>query len=173
MKIKFSAVLDKFASMGEKTGWTYLKVPQKISDKLMPGRKLSFRVKGRIDQHLIEHVALIPFGGGDFIMAINATMRKATGKKKGDKVELELEVDHKITKLNAEFLECLEDEPSAEKHFKSMPPSHQQYYSNWIDSAKTEATKIKRISLAINTLSKGMNYGEMIREGRKLKGEQE
>src|SRR5688572_5932779 len=106
MKICFSTTLEKFASMGEKTGWTYLKIPKKVSEKLMPGRKLSYRVKGRIDNHLIDHVALIPFGGGDFIMAINATMRKATGKKKGDKVELELEVDHKITKLNAELLEC-------------------------------------------------------------------
>ncbi|MER3497762.1 MAG: hypothetical protein C4308_03545 [Chitinophagaceae bacterium] len=57
----------------------------------------------------------------------------------------------------------LEDEPSAKKFFATLPPSHQKYFSKWIDDAKTEPTKIKRIASAINVLSKQMGFGEMLR----------
>ena len=75
--VQFSAVLKKFKDKGEKTGWTYIDVPGKITEMLKPGNKKSFRVKGKLDNHSINGVALLPMGGGEFIMAINAEMRKA------------------------------------------------------------------------------------------------
>jgi hypothetical protein len=163
MRISFNAKLEKFASMGEKTGWTYFVIPKKAAEKLIPGRKTSYRVKGKIDNYKIEFVAMIPFGEGNFIIAFNATMRKGTGKKFGDSISLELEVDLFVKEIDTEFLECLAFEPEAMAFFDAMPPSHRQYYSNWISSAKTEGTKTKRIALAVNTLAKKMNYGEMLR----------
>src|SRR4051812_6296220 len=44
--IKFSAILLQFAEQGEKTGWTYIQVPVEITQKLKPGNKRSFKVKG-------------------------------------------------------------------------------------------------------------------------------
>jgi len=163
MKIIFTATLEKFASQGEKTGWTYISIPKKVAGKINPGVKRSFRVKGKLDEHPIKFVATVPMGEGNFIIAINATMRKAIGKQKGEKVEVELELDKAKITINKEFLECLADEPAALKEFNKMPPSHQHYYSKWIESAKTETTKTKRIALAVDTLAKKMNYGEMIR----------
>jgi len=163
MKIIFTAILEKFASQGEKTGWTYISIPKKVAEKINPGVKRSFRVKGKIDEHPIKFVATVPMGEGNFIIAINATMRKAIGKQKGEKVEVELELDKAKIAINKEFLECLADEPAALKEFNKMPLSHQHYYSKWIEGAKTEATKTKRIALAVDTLAKKMNYGEMIR----------
>ncbi|MFZ1528379.1 MAG: YdeI/OmpD-associated family protein [Ferruginibacter sp.] len=162
----FTAVLDKYGDMGEKTGWTYFTIPARIAEKLMPGVKKSFRVKGKIDAHAIKQVSLLPIGGGDFIMPVNATMRKAIRKKKGDKIELMLEADKEEIKINAELLECLADEPAALKQFNSMPLSHRKYYSKWIETAKTEATRTKRIALAVSSLAKKMDYGEMLRSQR-------
>ena len=168
MKIAFSAVLKQFAEHGEKTGWTYLEISQKFADKLQPGVKKSFRVKGSIDACKIKQVALMPMGDGNFIMPVNASMRKAIHKQKGDTVELVLEFDPSELKLSQDFLTCLADEPGAQEYFSSLPKSHQQYYSKWIESAKTETTKIKRIAIVVNGLARHMDYGAMLREQRDL-----
>lgn len=168
-KIFFTAAIKKFGAQGEKTGWTYIDIPQKIATQLYPDNKKSFRVKGTIDAHEINSVALVPMGEGDFIMALNVTMRKAIRKQKGDTVEVKIELDKREQKISEDFIACLNDDPAAMDFFSKMTPGHQRYYSNWIDSAKTEATKIKRIALAVSTLAKKMNYGEMIRSQKKDK----
>jgi hypothetical protein len=167
--IIYSTPVLKFEKQGEKTGWTYIEVPEKIARQLKPGSKKSFRVKGKLDDYKIEQVALIPMGGGDFIIPFNAAMRKGTGKRKGAVLKVQLQEDKKEYQLNAEFMECLEDEPAALDFFKTKSASYQRYYSKWVESAKTEATKTKRIALAISSLAKKMEYGEMLRSQRLLK----
>lgn len=161
--IKFTAILKKYADQGEKTGWTYIEIPANIAGKLKPGNKKSFRVKGLLDEFPIEQVALMPMGDGDFIMPFNATMRKGTGKRQGAAVKVQLEADDAGFELNDEFVACMEDEPQAMAFFKSLAPGHQRYFSNWIDSAKTEGTRAKRIAQTINAMLRSMNFGEMIR----------
>jgi uncharacterized protein YdeI (YjbR/CyaY-like superfamily) len=60
-------------------------------------------------------------------------------------------------------LECLADEPQALDFFDKLAKSHQRYFSNWIESAKTESTKTRRIAQAVNALSYGLGFSEMIR----------
>ncbi len=169
MKVAFAAVLKQFGQQGEKTGWTYFELPGKLAGKLMPGIRKSFRVKGSIDAYALKQVAVLPMGDGNFIMPVNAMMRKAIRKKKGDTIEVVLEADNSELKLSGDFLTCLEDEPKAKAWFEGLPKSHQQYYSRWIESAKTEPTKIKRIAIVINGLARHMEYGAMLREQRDLK----
>lgn len=165
--VQFKAILEKFGQMGEKTGWTYISIPAKIAEKLNPGVKQSFRVKGKLDDLPIEKVALIPMGGGDFILVVNAAMRKGIKKLKGATVNVKLEVDTEPVPLPSEFLECLEDEPAAKQFFHSLPKGHRNYFGKWIDSAKTPPTKAKRIANAINALAKGMGFPEMLRQMKK------
>ena len=165
--IEFSATIHKFEKQGEKTGWTYIEIPADIAQQIKPGNKKSFRVKGKLDQFKITGVSLLPMGGGSFIMAINASMRKGVGKKQGAMLKVALQEDKKAYEVNAEFLECLRDEPKAMKNFETMPRSFQNYYSKWIESAKTEPTKTKRIAAAVSTLAAGMNFSEMIRSLQK------
>jgi uncharacterized protein YdeI (YjbR/CyaY-like superfamily) len=61
----------------------------------------------------------------------------------------------------------LNDEPIALANFNKLPGSHQKYYSKWIESAKTEQTKTKRIAQAVNALTKNLHYGQMIRSLKK------
>jgi Domain of unknown function (DUF1905)/Bacteriocin-protection, YdeI or OmpD-Associated len=161
--ITFQTTILKFASQGEKTGWTYIPISSKIAEQLKPNNKKSFRVKGKIDDYSIEGIALIPMGNGDFIMALNATLRKGIKKIHGAKVMLQLQQDKQPLKINTELVECLQDEPQALLFFKSLAPSHQKYFTNWIDSAKTESTKAKRIAACVNALAKKWDYGLMIR----------
>jgi len=165
--INFVTTLLKFDKKGEKTGWTYIEVPASKAQKLKPGQKVSFRVKGTFDSYAFEKVAMLPMGDGDFIIPINGKMRKALGKKQGDKIKVSLDVDNRKLTLSADLMACLNDDPEAMKYFKSLPNSHQTYFSKWIESAKTSQTKTKRIVICVNAFSKKLSYGEMMRSYRK------
>lgn len=161
--LSFTAILKKFNEQGEKTGWTFIDVSGEQANTLKPNTKKSFRVKGKLDNYAFEGVALVPIGAGNFILAINATMRQALKKRKGDTVQVQLTFDEKGYQLNEDFVDCLNDDPTAIAYFKSLSKGHQNYFSKWIESAKTIETKTKRISMAINALTKQMGYPEMIR----------
>lgn len=163
MTISFKSILLKFGQNGEKTGWTYIDLPPGLTETLKPGQRTSFRVKGLLDTHPIRQVALMPMGGGAFILVVNATMRRAIRKEEGASVQVTLEVDDEPFTQSADLLDCLADDPAAQAYFDSLAPGHQRYYTNWIESAKTALTKAKRIAQAITGFSMGMGYGEMIR----------
>ncbi len=78
-------------------------------------------------------------------------------------MQVQLTPDDSAFIFNKDFMECLHDDPGAESFFNTLTGSHQRYFSKWIDSAKTEPTKVKRIAMAVNALSRKLGYGEMIR----------
>lgn len=165
--VQFTTTIKQFDKQGEKTGWTYIDVPQEIAEKLVPGNRKGFRVKGKLDGFAIKGIALIPMGGGNFILTLNADLRRGIRKRKGAMLIVKLQVDPEGYKLNEDFIACLSDDPPAKKFFDTLSGSHRNYFSKWIDSAKTEPTKVKRIAMAVNALSKKWGYGEMIRASRK------
>lgn len=166
--ITFTATLQKFDEHGDKTGWTYIIIPADVAEKLNPGNKKAFRVKGKLDSHAIAGVGLIPHGGGRYLLAVNAAMRKGIKKNKGAMVKVQLAAD-KPYQLSAELLDCLADEPAALAFFKSLPNAHQNYFSKWIESAKTEATRAKRIVMTVSATAKKWGFPEMIRAAKKEK----
>lgn len=167
--VQFTTTILQFAKQGEKTGWTYIEIPVDIAQKLKPGNKRSFRVKGKLDNFSIKGMALLPMGGGKFIMALNAEIRKGIHKKKGSMVKVQLQEDKKEYQLNKEFMECLADEPRALEFFNTLVKSHQVYFSKWIESAKTQDTIAKRIALSVNGLARKMGFPEILREQKRLK----
>jgi hypothetical protein len=164
--IQFITLIKKFDKQGEKTGWTYIEIPFAIANRLKEGTKKSFRVKGRIEEYTFEGISLLPMGGGNFIMALNATMRKGIRKAKGAVVEVWIERDEKPFQPSEAFMECLRDEPTGFEFFNTLPKSHQDYFSKWIESAKGVETNAKRIAQAVTALSKKQGYGEMIRSNK-------
>jgi hypothetical protein len=165
--VTFTATIQKFEEQGEKTGWTYIEIPADIAGVLKPGNKQSFRVKGKLDAFPIEGVALMPMGGGRFIMAINAAMRKGIRKGRGAMLQVKLSVDAKPVAIPADLQECLADEPEALAFFQEMKLSHRNYYLKWLAGVKTETARAKRIALIITALSKKQDFVEMIRSLKK------
>jgi uncharacterized protein YdeI (YjbR/CyaY-like superfamily) len=102
-------------------------------------------------------------GGGEFILPVNTAMRKAIRKMKGAAVDVTLELDTGRIRPPRELLECLADEPRALARFKAMNTSMRNYFSNWIKSAKTDATIAKRIAATIQAMENGWNFGQMLR----------
>ena len=165
--IQFTTTIHKFDAKGEKTGWTYIEIPADLAEKLKPGHKQSFRVKGRLDKHAVSGLALIPMGGGVFILPLNADLRRAIGKRKGAMLAVKLEADDSAFVFNSDFMACLADDPPAREFFESLTGSHQRYFSKWIDSAKTDQTRVKRISMAVNALARKWGYPEMLRQNKR------
>lgn len=165
--IKFNTIILKFDKQGEKTGWTYIEISSAQAKKLNPGMKVSYRVKGKFDQYPFEKLALLPMGEGGFIIPLNAKIRKAIGKKMGDKLTVEMDLDNRQIEPSADFMACLKEDPEAMKFFKTLPGAHQRYFSKWIDDAKTMQTKTKRIVMALTAFSKKQGFPEMMRANRK------
>ncbi len=164
--LNFTSIIEKFGAKGEKTGWTYVKITQAFAEQLKPGTRQSFRVKGKLDELTVEHLALIPMGEGDFILPLKADMRRKLRKQKGATLQLVLEADDRPVPLSDDFLACLKDEPAALAHFQSLTGGHQRYYSKWIEEAKTDATKAKRIAQAIKGLAMKLDFGPMTKINR-------
>jgi len=164
----FKAEIERFEQMGEKTGWSYVFLPADIAQQIKPDCKVSFRVKGKIDQVDIAGMATVPMGEGDFILALKAELRKRIKKEAGAKVELWLE-EHQDFKMEMpDDLEwCLTDGEDLLTAFLQQPKSHQNYFIRWINEAKTEATRTKRLVMTVDAMVKKQDYGTMIRESKK------
>ncbi len=161
--IEFAAEVKKFDKQAGKTGWTYIDIPAAIALQLNPENKKAFRVKGFLDEYYFSGISLLPFGNGDFIMALNATIRKCIGKSKGAILQVKLEADRSPVLFSTELMQCLSDEPKALAYFKKLQKSHQNYYNKWIESAKTEVTKAKRIAQTVTACAFSRHYGEMVK----------
>ena len=66
---------------------------------------------------------------------------------------------HRQWKLPAYVEEALNKHPKAKATFEALPPSDRRNYIGWIDSAKREETKLRRLDEAIRLLAAGKRLG--------------
>ncbi len=161
--VTFDAIIEKTLQSGEKYGWTYVIIPASVAQEINPGVKTIYRVKGRVGELDCRQVSLLPCGEGKYMLPLNAGMRKKMRCVLGESVRLSLEVDPEEPAMSAELLESLSYDTAAENFFLSLSKSHQRYYSNWIDSAKTFETKSRRIAMAVEGCARGMDFPGMMR----------
>jgi len=170
--VEFSAMMLQFEEKGEKTGWTYVEIPVDIAQQLKPGNRKAFRVKGYLDEFAVRGIALVPMGEGSFILPVNKSIRRQIGKEKGAVLLLRLTADDDFEiEIPAFLVECLNEDLEAAEFFYQLPKSHQNYYLNWINGAKTEATKSKRAAQMLNALASGLRFDEMMRVLKKERNE--
>lgn len=163
--IVFEAEIERFSKMGEKTGWSFITIPMHIASQIKPDCRKSFRVRGFLDTLPVEGMSFIPMGEGDFILALKASLRKQLRKEEGAKLRLELEEDTSFKIDMPEDLElCLSEEPHYMDNFLKMPKSHQNYYINWLNTAKTETTRVKRLTKIVIAMDRNLTFSEMMRE---------
>jgi hypothetical protein len=164
--VKFTTTVKRDDRSPDKAGWSFIIIPATHAKALIGESRRGFRVKGSIDNYTLNKISVLPVGDGTFMLPVNGTMRRAIGKEKGDKVTLVLELDKRKLELSRDLMTSLADEPLALEHFNTLPMSHRQYFSKWIESARTTTTKTKRIVSAVIALSQGKGFGQMIREDR-------
>jgi Domain of unknown function (DUF1905)/Bacteriocin-protection, YdeI or OmpD-Associated len=166
--IGFSTIILQFAEQGEKTGWTYIEIPVDIAQQIKPGFKKSFRVRGMLDGFDVKGMALMPMGNGNYIMTLKAEIRKSIRKNAGAMLQVSIEEDTEYkVEIPEDLKECFDFEPEAWTFFNSLAKSHRDYFIKWIESAKTQETRAKRIVNTVNAMLRNWDYGKMIREMRK------
>lgn len=139
--------LEKFHGKG---GWTYARIPHILQDKSKPFGWV--KVRGTIDGYEIRKCHLMPMGDNKLFLPVKAEIRKKIKKEEGDTVHIILYPDNEPLEVPREMILCLKDEPAAYMFFQQLSESEQQFYINWIYSAKKEETKVTRLAETINRL---------------------
>ncbi|TBR19359.1 MAG: DUF1905 domain-containing protein [Chitinophagaceae bacterium] len=161
--IEFKASIKQFGQKADKTHWVFIEIPGELSQRLNSENRRAFQVKGKLDNYAIKSKTIFPLRGGGFIMPLNKSDRKQIGKRENAMLNVQLERDKTVYPLNTDLVECLADEPEAASFFYSLVKSHQNYFSKWIDAAKTVPTKTKRIVQTLHALSHKLDYSQMMR----------
>ena len=175
--VEFKALIERSGQQQGPAmmGWAYIDVPQTISERLKPGCRQVYRVRGEIDGQSFAGLALMPKGEGDYILAINGAMRRMLKKDVGDFISLRLEEDREFIIEMPEDLEiCLsDDEGNLIERFNALPKSRRNYFLNHINGAKTEPTRARRITMTVEAMAMGLDFGAMIRldKARRQRGE--
>lgn len=141
--------LQKFDCKG---GWTFIELPE------IPMPKTSFgmlKVKGKIDDYELSNYNLMPLGNGHLFLPVKATVRKNIKKEAPDTVHVTLYEDRAPLIIPEELLLCMKDEPGATENFDKYAEGQKRAFVNWINSAKTEQTRIDRIAKTITMVLNG------------------
>ena len=165
--VRFQAEIERYGEKGEKTGWFFITISAGLANDIKANCKKSFRVRGKLDQLSIEGMALTPVGEGDFILAVKKELRQKLKKDLGGIISIELEEDVNFKIEIPEELElCLSEERALMEQFMSLPMSHRNWYINWLNAAKTDVTKTKRLVKIVSAMDRHLTFGEMMREGK-------
>lgn len=151
--VKKKYLLQKFTGKG---GWTYAEIPEIQQNKSNPFGWV--KVKGFIDQVEIKNYHLMPMGNGKLFLPVKAEIRKKIGKSEGDWIEVELFEDNLPLEIPDELLSCLKEEPIALENFLKYSEGEKKQFIDWIYSAKKEETKISRIVIMMDAVSRNLKF---------------
>jgi hypothetical protein len=115
-----------------------------------------FPVRARVNGY--EWRTSVARMGGEFLLGLNRAVREAAGVQAGDTVEVALELDEapREVEVPPALATALETDPAAKAAFEALAFTHRKEYARWIEEAKREDTRARRVAQAL----------EMIRAGR-------
>jgi GrpB-like predicted nucleotidyltransferase (UPF0157 family) len=95
--------------------------------------------------------------GGKHLISVSAAIRKETGLRGGDPIHVTLTLadSPREIEIPADFGTALAKAPPARTFFATLSNSLQRYHVDTINSAKTAATRQRRIDKAIATFLEG------------------
>jgi hypothetical protein len=153
-RIRFRTKL--FRPVAEKAvAWTFLRLPEEASAKL-PSRGMT-SVEGTFNG-LAFRATLEPDGQGGHWLKVDAELREAAGAEAGDVVSLEIApvAEEPEPMVPADLRTTLAAaNPKAQAVWSDITPVARRDWIQWIESAKREATRLKRIESACDMLAKG------------------
>ena len=100
---------------------------------------------------------LVRMGTPCHMLLILKEIRQKIGKSFGEEVEVTLEEDTapREVKLPPDLLDALEASPEAKAFFLQLSYTHQKEYAQWIEEAKQEATRQRRLEKTVQMLLEG------------------
>lgn len=94
---------------------------------------------------------------GEFLLGLSREVREAAGVQEGDVVEVQLELDEEPREVSvpAALAEGFEGDPAARAIFDALAYTHRKEYARWIEEAKREETRQRRVTQALEMLHQG------------------
>jgi hypothetical protein len=135
--------------LGGKTA-TGIEVPADVVEALGSGKRPPVTVT--VGGHTYR-TTVAPMGGR-YMIPLSAENRAASGLSAGDDVDVEIALDTAPREMKApdDLAEALRASPEAEAFFESLSFSHKRSYVDWIESAKKDETRQRRVAQAIELL---------------------
>ncbi len=109
----------------------------------------------------IEGVAyrgsLVRMGSACHLLPVLKGIRAKIGKNIGDEVEVEVveDVEPRLVQVPDDLQKALAENAEAESFFASLSYTHQKEYVQWIEAAKKDETRQRRIQRALEWLNQG------------------
>ncbi len=155
-RFRFSATLSSpRATDGNAASWTFLTVPAAVSAKL-PSRAM-VSIEGTLNGAPL-HASLEPDGQGGHWLRVDRKLRDAAGAAVGDTVALDIAPTSKDPEPEVPpgFRKALAAAPAkARGVWTDITPAARRDWIHWIESAKREETRAKRLETACDMLAKG------------------
>ena len=129
---------------GNNTG---IVVPDDVIERLGAGRRPAVVV----NVNGYEYRNTVAVMGGKHLLSISAAVRKETGLRGGDPIDVVLTVAEgpRPVEMHPDFAEALRLDPDAGAFFATLSNSLQRYHADNIAQAKTAETRQRRIERAL------------------------
>lgn len=145
----------KFAAeiLSNGSGGMYVIVPFDVEKEY--GKK-RVKIVAKIETEIYRGL-LVRMGSPDHILLMRKDIREKIGKTMGDIVNVELEEDTqpRVVNVPKDLQNLLDQNPDAKVFFQNISYTHQKEYAQWIEGAKKEETRIRRLNKAIELLKEG------------------
>ena len=144
----FEARLERPEGVGT---WTRFVIPLDLA--ALFGTRGTIQVRGTVNGVPFRSSAL-PYGDGSHFVAVNKTIRDQAHASAGDTVTVTVARDDQPGLLDVpDDLRAALDALDALDAFETFAPSHKREYLEWIASAKTDATRQRRIVSAVEKIA--------------------
>lgn len=147
-KHTFKAVIQNASG-----GGAFVEVPFDVEEAF--GSKKP-RVKALIEGVPYRGI-LTRMGGPSHILVILKSIREQVGKSFGDqvKVTVEADVEPRVLEIPKDLMKELKKDGEAKAFFERLSYTHKREYVMWINEAKKDETRQRRIAKTIEMLKKG------------------
>jgi Bacteriocin-protection, YdeI or OmpD-Associated/Domain of unknown function (DUF1905) len=94
---------------------------------------------------------------GEFLLGLSREVREGAGVQAGDEVDVTLELDAapREVEVPAALAAALATDPQAGAAFEAMAFTHRKEYARWVQEAKREETRQRRVQQAVEMIKAG------------------
>lgn len=146
-KVTFTGIILDAGS----SGGAYLEFPFNTQEIFGTNNRIPVRINFNGEPY---RGSLVRMGTDCHIVPILKSIREKLGKEIGDSVDVEVFLDEepRLVDVPQDVQMALEENPKAKEKFSSLSFSHQREYILWINDAKKEETRMRRIGKFIALL---------------------
>jgi hypothetical protein len=133
--------------IGNNTG---IPVPDEVIDALGGGKRPAVHVT----VNGYDYRSTVAPMGGRYLISFSSDRRAATGIQGGDAIEVEvaLDTEPRVTEVPADLAAALAASPAAQAGYDKLSPSAKKAHVVSVESAKTDATRERRIAGIVEKL---------------------